>query len=85
MPEFAVYAAADMGTHEEAAAGIVDAIAFDADGAPEVVIDWKSDVNPSPETVEHYRGQVRVYLEVSCAERGLVIFVTNGTVVSVNR
>ena len=50
-----MYAAADMGVHEEAAAGIVDAIAFDADGKPEVVIDWKSDVDPAPETIEHYR------------------------------
>ena len=79
VPEFAVYAADDMDAHEEAAAGIVDAIAFDADGKPEVVIDWKSDIDPSPETVEHYRAQVHAYLEMTGAERGLVVFMTSGS------
>ena len=85
VPEFAVYAATDMGAHEEAAAGIVDAIAFDADGKPEVVIDWKSDVAPTPETVAHYRAQVRAYLEMTGAERGLIVFMTSGIVDSVMR
>ena len=78
VPEFAVYAAADMGVHEEAAAGIVDAIAFDANGVPEVVIDWKSDVDPAPETIEHYRAQVHAYLEMTGAQRGLIVFMTAG-------
>ena len=85
VPEFAVYAAADMGAHEEAAAGIVDAIAFDADGKPEVVIDWKSDVEPAPETVEYYRAQVHVYVEMTGSECGLVVFVTSGIVDSIMR
>ena len=85
VPEFAVYAAADMGVHEEAAAGIVDAIAFDADGKPEVVIDWKSDVDPAPETVEHYRAQVHAYLEMTGAERGLIVSLTSGSIVHVER
>ncbi len=58
VPEFTVYAASDMGAHEEASAVRVDAVAFDADGRPEVVIDWKSDVDPAPETVERYRAQM---------------------------
>jgi len=33
---------------EEATAGIADAIAFDVDGAPRAVVDWKSDVAPAP-------------------------------------
>ena len=78
VPEFAVYAAAIMGGYEEAAAGIVDAIAFNADGAPEVVIDWKSDVDPAPEIVAHYRAQVHAYVEMTGAERGLVVFMTSG-------
>ena len=79
VPEFTVYAAADLGVHEEATAGIVDAIAFDADGKPEGVIDWKSDIDPAPETVEHYRAQVHAYLEMTGAERGLVVFMTSGS------
>ena len=84
VPEFTVYGSSEGDTHEEATAGIVDAIVFGPDGTPETVIDWKSDVDPSPETLEHYRAQVRVYLEVTGAERGLVVLVTNGLVVSVH-
>ena len=78
VPEFPVYAAADSDAHEEAAAGIVDAIAFGADGAPEAVVDWKSDIDPAPETIEHYRAQVGAYLEMTGAGRGLVVFMTTG-------
>ena len=85
MPELPVYGAITTDTHEEATAGIVDAIAFDEDGKPNVVIDWKSDVHPSPETLEHYRTQVLAYLEVTGAERGLIVAVTTGTVHSILR
>ncbi len=85
VPEFAVYGSSEGDTHEEATAGIVDAVVFGPDGTPEAVIDWKSDVDPSPETLEHYRAQIDAYLEVTGAERGLVVLVTNGLVVSVNR
>ncbi|MCY3981703.1 MAG: UvrD-helicase domain-containing protein, partial [Alphaproteobacteria bacterium] len=85
VPEFTVYTATTTASREEAAAGIVDAIAFAADGAPEVVIDWKSDVNPSPETLEHYRGQISAYLDMSGAERGLIVAVTSGAIVHVER
>ena len=57
IPEFPVYRSTVTDSHEEATAGIADAIAFDADGAPLVVIDWKSDVDPSPESLEHYRSE----------------------------
>ena len=85
MPELPVYGSTESDGHEEAAAGIVDAIAFDADGAPQVVIDWKSDVDPSPETLEHYRAQVRAYLNMTGAERGLIVAVTTGIIFSVTR
>ncbi len=84
VPELPVYGSTATDAHEEATAGIVDAIAFDADGAPQVVIDWKSDVDPSPKTLEHYRAQVRAYLKVTDAERGLVVLVTNGAAVPVS-
>ena len=84
-PELPVYGSTETDTHEEAAAGIVDALAFDAAGAPQVVIDWKSDVDPSAETLKHYRAQVRAYLDMTGAERGLVIYVTSGAVIPVTR
>ena len=50
---------------------------------PEVVVDWKSDVAPTPETLQHYRSQVRAYLDATQAARGLVVVVTNGSTFSV--
>ena len=82
-PEYPVYASTVTDMREEVTAGIVDAIAFGPDGAPEVVIDWKSDVDPSPETLEHYCAQVRAYLDTTGAARGLVVAATSGTVLSV--
>ena len=83
VPELPVYASTATDTYEEATAGIVDAIAFDTDGNPDVVIDWKSDVDPSLETLEHYRAQVRAYLDMTGAERGLIVAVTTGAVMEV--
>ena len=83
LPEFPVYASTLIEAHEEVTSGIADAIAFGPDGAPQVVIDWKSDVDLAPETLEHYRAQVRAYLDATGAERGLIVAVTSGTVISV--
>jgi exodeoxyribonuclease-5 len=85
VPELPVYASALTDEVEQATAGIVDAISFGADGMPEVVIDWKTDVAPTPETLEHYRLQVGAYLYVAKAERGLIILVTSGMVMPVAR
>ncbi len=64
-------------------AGIADAIAFDSHGAPQVVIDWKSDVDPAPETLDHYCSQVRAYLDMTKTKRGLVVVMTSGIVIPV--
>ena len=85
LPEFPLYASTLTEAGEEVTAGIADAIGFASDGTPQVVIDWKSDVDPTPETLEHYRAQIRAYLDMTGAERGFAVFVTSGIVVSVNR
>ena len=85
MPEFPVYASTLTEEQEEATAGIADAVAFGADGAPQVVVDWKSDVAPARETLEHYRAQVRAYLDMTQAERGLIVLATSGVVIPVTR
>jgi exodeoxyribonuclease-5 len=84
-PEFPVYASTAAGTQELVTAGVVDAIAFGPEGAPTVIVDWKSDVDPSAETIEHYRAQVRAYLDMTEAERGLVVLATRGVVIPVSR
>jgi exodeoxyribonuclease-5 len=85
LPEFPVYASILTEEQEEATAGIADAIAFGPDGAPQVIVDWKSDVAPAPETLDHYRTQVRAYLDMTQAERGLIVLVTSGAIIPVGR
>ena len=82
-PEFPVHAATASAAEESVASGIADAVAFDADGAPYAVVDWKSDVLPAPATLEHYRTQVRAYLHMTGASLGLIVLATSGTVIRV--
>jgi exodeoxyribonuclease-5 len=84
LPEFPVYASDLLDGEERATAGVTDATSFAVDGKPTVVVDWKSDVDPAPETLEHYRIQVGNYLRTTGAELGLIVFVTSGTVLSVH-
>ena len=78
LPEFPVFSSAVVETHEEATAGIADAIAMDSSGQVQTVIEWKSDVDPSSETIDHYCDQLRTYLEITGAESGLIVMVTTG-------
>ncbi len=83
LAEFPVYAAQATDGVETATAGIADALTLTAEGHPDVVVDWKSDVTPVPGTLDHYRAQVRAYLDITGAERGLIVLMTSGAVISV--
>ena len=80
VPECRVFGSRLEEDGENAFAGFADAIAMDQDSNPEVVIDWKTDVKPAPSQVDHYREQVRAYLELTGAKRGLIVLVTSGRV-----
>ena len=82
--EFPVYSSSRSGEIEQVTVGVTDATGFGADGTANVVIDWKSDVHPTPEAVDHYRAQVRNYLAMTGTNRGLIVFVTSGTLVPVD-
>jgi ATP-dependent exoDNAse (exonuclease V) beta subunit len=84
VPEFPVYASTVVDDVERAIVGIVDACSFDPDGKPKAVVDWKSDVHPTPETIDHYRAQVRNYLDMTGIERGLIVLMTSGTILMVS-
>ena len=60
--------------------GVADALALDGDNNVDVVIDWKSDVEPTAEVVKLYREQVRDYLAATGGKSGLLVFVTSGRV-----
>lgn len=83
LAEFPVYAIRGEGADLVATAGIADALTVSSDGRPAVIVDWKSDVNPDHQSIEHYRSQVRTYLDVTGAERGLIVLMTGGTVITV--
>ena len=82
-PELAVYAAVGVDGVEHVTVGIADATSFDHAGNPAVVIDWKSDVQATAEILNHYRAQVRAYLDMTGATRGLIVLVTTGQVITV--
>ena len=85
VPEVPVYSLESTEEAELVTVGIADAIAFGPDGTAEVVVDWKSDVDPTPETLEHYAEQVRAYMEMTRARKGLIVALTPGTVFAVTR
>jgi hypothetical protein len=63
---------------EEITLGVADAVVPSPDGGIELIIDWKSDVDPSPAAVSHYRAQVSAYLKATRASEGLIVFLTRG-------
>jgi len=84
LAEFPVYALRQEETELVATAGIADALTIDAAGQPAVIVDWKSDVAPTPRTLDHYRAQVRAYLDMTGAEQGLIVLMTSATIISVS-
>lgn len=78
LPELRVYAATVSDRILTLTAGVADAVAIDETGRIEAVVDWKSDVDPAPATIDIYRGQVREYLAATDARLGLIVFLTSG-------
>ena len=81
--ELPIYSIREEDTGLVATAGIADAVTVDGDGRPAVVVDWKSDVRPDDRIMQHYRAQVRAYLEITGAGRGLIVLMTSGTIITV--
>ncbi len=84
LPEFNLYAVRRDDREKTATAAIADALTLTRDGRPHIVIDWKSDVAPEPDAIEHYRSQVRAYLDMTGAERGMIVLLTSGTILHVS-
>lgn len=84
IPELPVAAREIVDGEEIAITGIIDALCFDENGRPELVIDWKSDVAPKAEAVQHYRAQVKQYLSATSCPKGMIVFVTTGELLTVH-
>ena len=80
VPECTVSASVSTAEAEVITLGVADAVVREADGTVSLVVDWKSDVDPTLETVARYRGQVEAYLSATRAEEGLLVFLTSGWV-----
>lgn len=85
LPELPVYAKSSVDRTVTLTAGIADAAVIDDMGRIDTVIDWKSDVDPTPKQIQVYRGQVRDYLAASGARLGLIVFLTPGRIERVQK
>jgi ATP-dependent exoDNAse (exonuclease V) beta subunit len=81
--EMPVYGIGTKDEKETAIVGIADALTLNKNGSPAVIVDWKSDVNPDPATIDHYRAQVRAYLDITGAEHGIIVMMTQGLIFKV--
>jgi ATP-dependent exoDNAse (exonuclease V) beta subunit len=80
VPECTVAASTIVADIERVTLGVADAVARESDGTLSLVVDWKSDVDPAPETVAQYRAQVAAYVAACGAAEGLLVFLTTGRV-----
>jgi ATP-dependent exoDNAse (exonuclease V) beta subunit len=78
VPECAIAASTGTGMIQEVILGVADAVVPNAAGGIRLVVDWKSDVDPSSSMVAHYRAQVGAYLKATGAAEGLIVFLTTG-------
>lgn len=81
--EFPVFSSHAADGNEYATSGIADALTLTPEGKPGTIVDWKSDVAPDAASLEHYRGQVRAYLDMTGAERGMIVLMTRGEIIEV--
>jgi ATP-dependent exoDNAse (exonuclease V) beta subunit len=65
--------------------GVVDALVVDATKNVEVVVDWKSDVDPDERRISLYCEQMREYLVAAKAKCGLLVFLSSGKVIRLER
>ena len=83
MPEMTVFSARADQDSTVYVGGVADAIAYQPIGLIDLVVDWKTDVNPSVQQIDLYREQMRDYLVATGAPEGLLVFVTTGQLVRV--
>jgi hypothetical protein len=82
VPEHPVFGYATGDGVETLLSGIADAVACDADGAVETVVDWKSDVEIDAAKLAKYRAQIDAYSDVLGAPRRLIVLMTPGRIIA---
>jgi len=79
VPEWPIYAVLADRPTPSALAGRIDAIAYDG-ARPDIVVDWKSDVDPTERDIHQHAGQLRDYMTATGASRGALVYMTPGIV-----
>ncbi len=82
VPECTVSASQTKPDAERVTLGVADAVVRESDGTLSLVVDWKSDVDPTPETIMLYRSQIEAYMAATRAIQGLLVFLSRGQAVS---
>ena len=81
VPEHHIFGHERTAVGEILVAGVADAVALDAQGTIETIVDWKSDVAPSQSTIAHYFKQIEEYRRHTRAKHALLVLMTSGKVV----
>ena len=82
-PELPIFGHLGSTDGETLVSGISDAVATSENGAIEVVVDWKSDVDAPPHKIESYAKQIGDYKKHTGAKRALLVMMTAGKVIEV--
>jgi exodeoxyribonuclease-5 len=82
VPEHTIYGSQSNDDGEIIVSGIADAVAYDAEGRIEFIIDWKSDVDIDTERLNSYRGQLDAYRRHSSASHAILVLMTPGKVLA---
>jgi exodeoxyribonuclease-5 len=80
VPEHIIFARESSPAGEILVSGIADAVALDAEGGIETIVDWKSDVAPNQSTIAHYFKQIDEYRRHTGAKRALLVLITPGRI-----
>lgn len=78
-PEWPIYALLSGTCPPIALAGRVDAIAYDGE-RPDIVVDWKNDVDPTDKDMRMHANQLEDYLRATGAFRGALVYMTPGII-----
>jgi exodeoxyribonuclease-5 len=84
LPEMTIFSAESTSTGTAYIGGVADALAVNPDGTIDVIIDWKSDVNPTENEISLYRRQVQDYLDATSGREGMLVFATSGKVLKID-
>jgi len=84
VPEWSVASVSRVDDYENITMGVADAVVPEEGGPPSLVVDWKSDLDPSENVIQGYVGQLREYLRVTGARAGMIVFMSRGAVVHVD-